>query len=226
MPSTFRVLGPLEVVVDGIDITPRAPKERSLLALLVVRAGEVVSADQMIEELWPDLPAERARRVLWVRLAALRAALRRAGAEAALLSVPVGYRLAVDPAHVDAGRFRALVRRADAHRGRGDHVATADALRRALALWRGPPLADAQGSVTLEAEAARLDEARIEATEDWIAAELACGRHALIVDDVRRLVDEHPLRERLAVQLAACLERRGARAEAVRAFRTLPPAPG
>jgi DNA-binding SARP family transcriptional activator len=105
VPCTFRVLGPLGVVVDGIDITPRAPKERSLLALLLMRAGEIVSADQLIE-LWPDLDVERARRVLWVRLAGLRAALRRVGADDALASMSAGYRLVVWGAGNRSSRMR------------------------------------------------------------------------------------------------------------------------
>ena len=127
-----------------------------------------------------------------------------------------GYRLAIAPAAVDSGRFTALVRQAAAARERGDHPAAARVLRDALDVWRGPALVDAQGCLGLETEARSLTEAYVEAAEDWLDAELRCDRAAQVLPAARRLVAEHPLRERLSAQLARCLDRAGRRAEAVR----------
>ena len=90
----FDVLGPLRVIVDDVDVTPQAPKERSLLAMLVLQAGRVVRADRLIDELWSNLPVEQARRVLWVRVSGLRKLLNRAGPPSMLEFVAPGYRLA------------------------------------------------------------------------------------------------------------------------------------
>src|SRR5262245_3979687 len=106
---SFDLLGPLRVLIDGVEVTPRAPKERSLLALLLVEAGHVVSADRIIDELWANLPVEQARRVLWVRVSGLRKLLDRVGAAALLEHIAPGYRLAVEPDDIDARRFLALV---------------------------------------------------------------------------------------------------------------------
>ena len=114
MDVAVRVLGPLEVVIDGVDVTPPAPKERALLALLVVRRGRVVGADQLMEELWPTLAADRARRVLQVRVAALRKLLSTADAAPLLELVAPGYRLAIADEDVDEHRFLELVEQARA----------------------------------------------------------------------------------------------------------------
>ncbi len=208
-------------MVDDVDVTPQAPKSRSLVALLAVQAGEVVSSDRLIDELWPDLDVERARRVLWVRIAELRAALRKAGAADVLVSVPPGYRLDLGPEGLDSARFVAGVRCAATLRAGGEHAAAARVLGDALALWRGPVLADAQGCLALETEARRLTDAFVDASEDWIDAELRCGHHVEVLDDARRLVAAHPLRERLTAQMATCLDRIGRPIEALRVCRDL-----
>jgi predicted ATPase/DNA-binding SARP family transcriptional activator len=215
------ILGSLRVVVGDADVTPPAPKSRSLVALLAVNPGEVVSSDRLIDELWPDLDIERARRVLWVRMAELRASLRRAGAGDIVISASPGYRLALAPDGLDSARFAALVRDATAARAGGQHGAAAEALRTALGLWRGPALLDAQGCLALEAEAARLTDARLDAAEAWLEAELCCGRHADVLAEARRLVLEHPLREHLTCLLARCLVEVGRTADALTACRAL-----
>jgi DNA-binding SARP family transcriptional activator/pimeloyl-ACP methyl ester carboxylesterase len=212
-----RVLGPLQAVINGVDVTPAAPKERALLALLAINRGVVVGADRLMEELWPALAVDRARRVLQVRVAALRKLLGTADAAALLELVPPGYRLDIADEDVDEHRFMTLVARARDELGAEDPAAAASTLREALGLWRGEPLADVQTCVSLEAAAARLAEARASALEDRIDADLACGRHQAVACELDALVVTDPLRERLWAQRILALYRCGRPAEAVRA---------
>ena len=211
------MLGPLEVVINGVDVTPLAPKERALLALLVIRRGRVVGADRLMEELWPALAPDRARRVLQVRVAALRKLLGAADAASLLELVSPGYRLAIADEDVDEHRFFELVDQARGRAAAGDPAEASAMLRDALSLWRGKPLADVQACVRLEAEAARLGEARLGAIEDRIDADLACGRHPTVACELDALVVSHPLRERLWAQRILALYRCGRQAEALRA---------
>ena len=217
MDVAVRVLGPLEVVIDGVDVTPPAPKERALLALLVIRRGRVVGADRLMEELWPELPADRARRVLQVRVAAVRKLLGTADAAGLLELVAPGYRLAIADDVVDEHHFFELVEQARGRAAVGDPAQASAMLREALSLWRGVPLADVQACVRVEAEAARLAEARLGAIEDRIDADLACGRHLAVACELDALVVSHPLRERLWNQRILALYRSGRQAEALRA---------
>ncbi len=217
MDVVVRVLGPLEVLIDGVDVTPPAPKERALLGLLVIGHGRVVGADQLMEELWPTLAADRARRVLQVRVAALRKLLSTAGAAPLLELVAPGYRLAIADEDVDEHRFYKLVERARSHAAAGDPTRASATLRDALGLWRGPPLADVQTCVSLEAEAARLDDERLDAIEDRIDADLACGRHQAVACELDALVATDALRERLWGQRVLSLYRCGRQSEALRA---------
>jgi DNA-binding SARP family transcriptional activator/pimeloyl-ACP methyl ester carboxylesterase len=211
------VLGPLAVVIEGVDVTPPAPKERALLALLIINHGRVVSADRLMEELWPHLTADRARRVLQVRVGALRKMLSAANAAPLLQLVAPGYRLAVAADVVDEHRFHTLVEQARGHAEAADPARAAALLREALDLWRGEPLEDVQVCVSLEAEAARLNEARLGAIEDRIDAELACGCHHTVVSELDGLVVTHPIRERLWGQWILAMYRCGREAEALRA---------
>jgi DNA-binding SARP family transcriptional activator/pimeloyl-ACP methyl ester carboxylesterase/class 3 adenylate cyclase len=213
----FSVLGPLSGVIDGVDVTPHAQKERALLALLVINHGHVVSADRLMEELWPDLTVDRARRVLQVRIAAVRKMLNAADAASLLELVAPGYQLAIAPEDVDEHLFFAIVERARDLTNAADPAGAAASLRHALDLWRGEPLADVQVCMSLEAEAARLQEARLSAIEDRIDAELECGCHHAVASELDGLVVSHPLRERMWVQHVLALYRCGREAEALRA---------
>ncbi len=217
MDVAVRVLGPLEVVINGVDVTPPAPKERALLALLVIRRGRVVGADRLMEELWPTLAADRARRVLQVRVAAVRKLLGTAHAAQLLKLVSPGYLLAIADDDVDEHRFFELVEQARGRAAVGDPAGASAMLRVALGLWRGEPLADVQTCVRLEAEAARLDEARSGAIEDRIDADLACGRHQAVACELVAMVVTDPLRERLWGQRILALYRCGRQEEALRA---------
>ena len=208
----FRVLGPLEVLIEGSPLELKRRKQRSLLALLLLNTGEVVSTDKLIEELWAGEPPKAAVGSLQNLVSALRKQL---GAETVETQAP-GYRLAVDADRVDLHRFERLVATAgeteDARR-------RTDLLHEALALWRGPALADLAFEQFAQIPIARLEERRTAAREDLIAAELELGRHAQLVGELEALVAEHPLRERLRGQLMLALYRSGRQAEALEAYR-------
>lgn len=211
------VLGELQLVVDGVDVTPHAPKERALVALLAIWRGHVIAADRLLDELWPDLPPGRGRRALQVRVAEIRRQLDRVGAASLLESVPPGYRLHLAAGALDADCFVALVGRGRVQADAGDTVGAATLFREALGLWRGEPLADAHQSSALEAEVARLAELRLDAIEERIAAELADGCHHRLVAELDGLACTHPMRERLWEQRVLALYRCGRQAEALRA---------
>ncbi|MGI9028860.1 MAG: alpha/beta fold hydrolase [Ilumatobacteraceae bacterium] len=211
------LLGELRVVVDGVDVTPRSPKGRAVLAFLAVRANQVVAADRLVDELWPGLSPDQGRRVLQVRVAEIRKQFGSVvGGSSLVESVPPGYRLNLPADALDSDRFAQLVEQAAACAD-DDPLAASTLLRHALGLWRGEALADVQASTVLEIEAARLDELRLAAIEDRIAAELADGCHHRLIPELDAMVAGHPLRERLWQQRILALYRCGRQAEALRA---------
>jgi DNA-binding SARP family transcriptional activator len=168
----LRILGPVEVVVGGEPRRLGGRKQRSLLALLGVHAGEVVSSDRIIEALWPAYdPAARKR--LQVYVSQLRKALGPAGAAVEWRSE--GYVLAVEADAVDAGRFAALAAAGAEAMRAGEHERAARTLREALDLWRGPALDDLASEPFAQIAGARLEELRVAALEDRIDADLALG---------------------------------------------------
>jgi predicted ATPase/DNA-binding SARP family transcriptional activator len=218
-PSTqFRILGPLEVLVDGVPLDLGGPRHRILLATLLVYAGKVVSADRMIEALWGETPPASAASMLHVRVSELRKALRPAGEAADILTRGSGYVLRVDGDDIDAERFRRLVVTGRQVGSGGDHESASARLRDALSLWRGPALADVADRPFARAEIARLDALRVQALEDRVEADLAVGRHEELVVELTGLVNEQPLRERLHGQLMLALYRAGRQGEALEAF--------
>ncbi len=199
----FRILGPLEVADGGCVLPLAGAKQRGLLAILLLRANAVVSSDRLIEELWGGQSPESGRAALQVRVSQLRKALGSAGAQ--LLTRAPGYLLRVEEGQLGLHRFERLVGEAD----RAEPVLAAAKLREALALWRGPPLADlAYESFALPA-IRRLEELRLAALEQRIDADLALAHHANLVGELETLVGEHPLRERLYAQLMLALYRCG-----------------
>ena len=213
LPVQFRVLGPLEVDAGDGPIPLGGPKQRAVLASLLVRANEVVPADTLIEEVWGDDPPDKARNTLQTYVSNLRRSL----GNGRLRGRSPGYILVVDPPELDAARFNALVR--EAKRAMSTDPAEAVAtLEAALALWRGPALADLADQRALLAEATRLDELRLEAEADRIEGLLASGAPAKAVGELEALVVRHPLRERLWGLLMLALYREGRQAEALGAF--------
>ncbi|MGZ4224465.1 MAG: BTAD domain-containing putative transcriptional regulator [Solirubrobacteraceae bacterium] len=216
----FRVLGDLEVRHDGVAIPLGAHQQRAVLAILVLHAGEVVSADRLMDELWGDEPPARAAKTVQVYVSRLRKALSTAGATSADLIVTRdhGYVLQVDPAQVDVRVFERLL-----DEGRQAHAEcaferAADVLAEGLALWRGPPLADFTFDPFAAREIARLKERHLEALELRIGADLELGRHGALVAELETLTAEHPLRERLRGQRMLALYRSGRQSEALELY--------
>jgi DNA-binding SARP family transcriptional activator/streptogramin lyase len=208
------VLGPLEVRRGGELVPVPGRKPRALLLALVLRANEPVSQDRLIEALWGDKPPPRAGPNLHVHVATLRKLLN-GDPETAIETSGGGYRLRIDAGRIDARRFERLVAEA---RGRDD---AADRLRRALALWRGPALAEVADEPFAHTEARRLEESRLAALEERIDADLVLGRHRELVPELESLVAAHPLRERLAGQLMQALYAAGRQADALTVYRNL-----
>jgi DNA-binding SARP family transcriptional activator len=207
----FRILGPVEVVEHGRVLPLGGSRQRALLALLLTRANEVVSADRLIDELWPAEPPQNAANALQYHVSQLRKSL---GADA-IVTQPPGYVLRVGPNELDLLRFERLV--SEAARAAPD--AASELLREALALWRGSPLADVADEPFAQTEISRLEELRVRAQELRLEADLGRGRHADVVGEVEALVREHPLRERPRAVLMRALYGAGRHAEALEAYR-------
>jgi predicted ATPase/DNA-binding SARP family transcriptional activator/tetratricopeptide (TPR) repeat protein len=209
----FRILGPLEVVAGGRPVQLTGARERALLAILLIHAAEVVSADRLIDELWgDDLPGNPSN-----ALQVVVSRVRRALDGELLVTRKPGYVLHVDTDSVDARRFGRLV--AEAERvSLADQARRSSLLAEALGLWRGPALAEFALDGFARDEVTRLEEARIRAVELKTEADLALGRHAELAGELKALVAAHPLRERLRGQLMLALYRSGRQGEALRVF--------
>jgi ABC-type transport system substrate-binding protein/DNA-binding SARP family transcriptional activator len=215
----FSVLGPLEAWHSGVEIPLGSRKQRVLLAILLLRANEVVPSDVLIDELWGEHPPPSAAHTLHVYVSRLRKALRVDGAADVLITFPGGYLLRVEFGQLDLQRFERLVEDGRRALAAGSPERAAEKLRSADALWRGRALADLALEAFARVDAERLEEQRLTAREDRIEAELALGRHAALVPELETLVAQHPLRERLRAQLMLTLHRCGRQADALRVYR-------
>jgi len=211
----FRILGSVEVVGEEGPLALGAPKQRALLAVLLVNANTVVSRDRLVDSLWGAEPPRSAVSSLQVYVHGLRSAL---GAEC-IERHGTGYRLHLDPAELDLSRFDRLVVAATDAFTSGRAADAAKDLRRALGLWRGAALADLAGEPVHDAEAAQLEERRLRALELRHEAELALGRHDELVPDLERLIAAEPYRERFRSQHALALYRSGRQVDALAACR-------
>ncbi|MFW6090648.1 MAG: BTAD domain-containing putative transcriptional regulator [Actinomycetota bacterium] len=209
----FRVLGPLELSRDGTPVRLSSRMQRRFLAMLLIHAGDPVSADRMIDVLWDGEPPPSA----WGGLQAYVSRLRRALADGGeIVSDEHGYRLRVPDERIDARRFERLTAAARAHLPEKPAEA-ASRLSDALALWRGPAYVEFAEEDFARAEAVRLDELRLTATEQAFAARLACEDASLIAD-LKAFVTEHPLRERPHALLMTALAQGGRQSEALEVF--------
>jgi DNA-binding SARP family transcriptional activator len=210
-PIEVHLLGPLEVSDGSRAVLLRRRRERVLLAVLALRAGELVPADVLVEEIWGGEPPRTARAALYNHVSQLR---KKIGDEI-VRTGNQGYILVADPDQVDVLRFERLVAKGRAATSRGDRLAK---LRDALRLWRGQPLADFLFEPFAISEATRLRELYVDAREELVAAELDCGASASLIPELEALVAEHPFRERLTAQLMVALYRSGRQAEALERY--------
>lgn len=206
----FRLLGPLEVLRDGRPIALGGAKQRSLVAVLLLHANQLVSADRLIDELWGDEPPATAAKTIQVYVSRLRKELD----DDRLLTRSPGYVLRVEPGELDLERFERLF----AETRRADPRDAGQKLRAALSLWRGRPLADLAYEPFAQTHVARLEELWWAALEQRIEADLADGRHAELIAELESLSREQPLREVLRGQLMLSLYRSGRQAEALQAY--------
>ena len=204
----FRILGPLEVLDGERVLALGGMGRRTTLALLLLEANRVVPADRLIDGIWGDSPPTTAQGSLQNHVWRLRRVL-----GDRLETRPPGYLIRVGTDELDLDRFRRLVAESKA----ADPEIAARSLRRALALWRGPVLADLAGE-PVAAAAGQLDELRVAALEERIDADLALGRHGELVPELEALAGEHPFRERLRRQLILSLYRSGRQADALDAY--------
>lgn len=208
----FRILGPLEVVEDGIPVQLGGSKQRTLLALLLLTPNRPVSVDRLLGALWSDDPPATAANALQYHVSQLRKAL---GDGAAVVTQEPGYLIRLDPGQLDLLRFEQLVSEAE----RADPVRASELLGEALGLWRGDALAELADDVLSQPEAQRLEAARLAALELRIDADLALGRHAQLVPELEALVRTHPLHERFVGALMRALYGAGRQADALDVYR-------
>lgn len=210
----FRILGPLEVLQQERPIGLGGPRQRGLLAILVLRRGEVVSSDRLIDQMWGERPPATAAKTLQGYVSHLRKAL----GDEVLLTRSGGYLLAATPDQVDAERFEVMAAEAREALGDGDLAGAREQLNAALGLWRGEALADLAYEPFAQGDVARLEEARLGALEDRIDADLMLGHHRDVVGELEALVGRYPHRERLLEQLMLALYRCGRHADALDAY--------
>ena len=209
----FRILGPLEVRDGETALHLGGAKQRGVLALLLLHPNEVVSTGRLIDQLWGDSPPDDAATALQAHVSRLRKAL--PGGRSILVTEPPGYALRLEPGQVDLQRFEQSVDDGCTALAAGDAERAASQLREALQLWRGRPLADLEDEPFARDATSHLEDAWLAALESRIDADLALGRDAELVTELRALVRAHPLREGLRAKLMLALYRAGRQAEAL-----------
>ncbi|MCK2239253.1 MULTISPECIES: AfsR/SARP family transcriptional regulator [unclassified Crossiella] len=207
----------MEVLGAGRLRTPSAPKQRAVLALLILQANEFVPMNRLVEDLWGQRSPARAVAGLQVYIGALRKVLPRNGTET-IETCPNGYLLRVPPDRIDLHRYRRLATEGDRALAEGRPERASALLDAALGLWRGPALADLTNIGLLGGYAESLDAHRLSVIERRIDADLSLGRHTAVADELEGLCQRHPLRESLHRQLMVAHWRCGRRAEALATY--------
>jgi len=219
----FRLLGPLEVWREGRPLRLGGERQRALLALLLLHANEVVPSERLIEELFGGDASETGVNALQVGISRLRRLLGESrssnGDRGVLLTRPPGYLLRAEPEQLDVALFEQLLARGRQSLAERDAAAAATRLREALALWRGPALADLALLEFAQPEIRRLEELRLSALMERIEADLALGRADEVIPELEALVEPNPLQERLRGQLMLALYRAGRQADALEVYR-------
>ena len=221
--AEFGILGPLEVTRCGRAVTLGGPRQRAVLALLLVEANRVVSLDRLAEDVWGGHPPEGWVTTVQIYVSHLRRALEpgraRGAAGEVLVTRNPGYLLRVNSEQLDSVLFQDGFAAGRAALEAGRYAEAAGMLRQALGLWRGQVLADLADYAFTRPEAARLEELRLAAVEARVEAELALGRHAALTAELEQLAGGHPMRERLHGQLMLALYRGGRQGDALAAYR-------
>jgi DNA-binding SARP family transcriptional activator/Tfp pilus assembly protein PilF len=220
MNVEFRILGALEIYVDGRQMELGGGVDRRILGALLLHPNQPVSLDRLAEAAWGDQWPATARRQIQNRIGGLRRRLRQASGCDLISAHPVGYQIEAEPEQLDALRFDQLIGWAAEQEQQDDPTGAATMLRHALALWRGPVLADLEGGY-LGRLALPRQEQRLAAVERCIDLDLGLGRHEEVVAELRQLTAEYPLRERLVGQLMLALYRGGRQADALSAYHDL-----
>jgi len=226
MALRFHVLGPLEVLRDDRRCTPTAPKQRVLLALLLLHANELLTTSRIVDELWGSYPPKSAVAALQMYVSGLRRVLTPRGhAEEAdprrhpvLQTEPAGYLMSVAPYELDVTDYRSLAAEGRRRLREGRCREAGDMFRQALALWRGPALADLARTPELDHYAVRLEEERLALLQERIGVDLCLGRGLEVIGELVELCALHPLKEAFHQQLMVALHLSGRQADALAAY--------
>ncbi|TDC54732.1 AfsR/SARP family transcriptional regulator [Actinomadura sp. KC345] len=217
----FHVLGPAEILANGRNIIPSAPKPRQVISLLMLRRNAVVRTDELIDELWGECPPASAMTTIQTYIYKLRKILFDHGAQDILSTQPRGYLLTVSDSAIDLYRFERDLAAGQELLDGGRPAEAAQIMRDALGLWRGRALADVEQGPLLSSYATRLEELRSRTLELRIEADLRLGRHRELISELKSLVLTQPLHEHLHASLMIALHRSGRRYEALEIYRTL-----
>lgn len=216
----FSLLGPLHVEHERSDLTPTAPKLRTVLAMMLVSPNQVLSVQQFVDEVWGEDPPTSARNTLQSYIVHLRRRLEVDDATA-IHSESWGYKLATDESLLDLATFRNHIAAAQRHRERGELPAAELQLTLALAQWKGPPLVNVPLGTTLQASQAYLEELWLCASEQRIELYIRTGRHHDVLGELTLLSRRFPMNENLRAQHILVLYRSGRRYKALAAYDSL-----
>ncbi|MGW3154341.1 AfsR/SARP family transcriptional regulator [Streptomyces sp. NPDC001089] len=221
------VLGALAVRENGVSITPTAPKPRQVLALLALRADQVVPVAALVEELWGNSPPRSARTTLQTYVLQLRELLAqaleggRSGAKDVLMTLPGGYLLVSGSGRSDVREFERLAGEGYRAMDQGAFTEAARTLAGALELWTGPAFADVTAGAQLAMEIRRLEESRLCALDQRIEADLRLGRHRELLPELTVLTSRYRTHENLHAQFMLALHRSGRRSESLSVYHQL-----
>ena len=217
----FRLLGALEVSAGGVTADRGPPKQRALLAILILHAGEIVPVDRLIDLLWGERPPRTASHSIQIYVSELRRTIESLDGKRILATRSPGYQLDADPASIDARQFEDLLEEGTRKLRDGDRAAGAARPRAALRLWQGPALSDFTYEEFAQPYIRRFQDLHPDAVEALAAAELEAGHHGDVVPMLDAAIREDPLRERSRELLMLALYRSGRHAEALRTYQRL-----
>ncbi|MER5275596.1 AfsR/SARP family transcriptional regulator [Streptomyces sp. NPDC002809] len=226
--AEINLLGPLDVRIGGVSIVPSAGKPKQLLALLALRCGRVVPISTLMEEIWGDSIPRSSTTTLQTYILQLRKLITESlpsdypgGAKSVLVTHFNGYQLMIDSCAFDVREFERLSVKGDLALESGDAATAAKCLKEALDQWRGPALMDVPAGRVLHMESIGFEEGRMRVHGQRILADLSLGKHAVLIPELRVLIAQNPMDERLCAMLMVCLHKAGAPWRALQAFRDL-----